>query len=96
MGCKYKHEMPTDKTTQLSLGLNHGFPNWYRRAFAVQMHPESPESTVGSPPAASERLTNPWRRNDGLVGPSRAINGTSSSSGPHIGPRKFVTDLRAQ
>jgi hypothetical protein len=32
VGCKYKHEMPTDKATQLSLGLSHGFPNWYRRA----------------------------------------------------------------
>jgi hypothetical protein len=32
MGCKYKHVMPTDKATQMSLGLNHGFPTWYRRA----------------------------------------------------------------
>ncbi|KAF8864919.1 hypothetical protein BDZ45DRAFT_668849 [Acephala macrosclerotiorum] len=38
MGCKYKHEMPTDKATQLSLGLNHGLPNWYRRAYAVPSH----------------------------------------------------------
>jgi hypothetical protein len=29
VGCKYKHEMPTDKATQLSLGLSHGFPKWY-------------------------------------------------------------------
>lgn len=30
-GCKYKHEMPYDKATQLSLGLFHGFPAWWRR-----------------------------------------------------------------
>jgi hypothetical protein len=25
------------KATQLSLGLNHGIPNWYRRAYGVTM-----------------------------------------------------------
>jgi hypothetical protein len=31
MGCKYRHEMPMDRETQLSLNLNHGLPNRYRR-----------------------------------------------------------------
>ncbi|CAG8955547.1 hypothetical protein HYFRA_00009501 [Hymenoscyphus fraxineus] len=35
MGCKYKHEVPTDKATQMSLGLNHDLPSWYRRAYSV-------------------------------------------------------------
>lgn len=30
-GCKFKHEMPVDKETQMSLGLFHGFPPWWRR-----------------------------------------------------------------
>jgi hypothetical protein len=58
LGCKYKHEMPLDKATQLSLGLNHGLPVWYKRAQAVQVRPE-PQST-DSP--SSARTTGPWRR----------------------------------
>ncbi|KAJ5041209.1 uncharacterized protein L3040_005760 [Drepanopeziza brunnea f. sp. 'multigermtubi'] len=56
MGCKYKHEMPTDKATQISLGLNHGTPNWYRRTFG-SVTAQSPSSTQaaiaggGGPPA---------------------------------------------
>jgi hypothetical protein len=30
-GCKYKHEMPFDKATQITLGLFHGLPNWYKK-----------------------------------------------------------------
>ncbi|KAI2630142.1 hypothetical protein GGS21DRAFT_545241 [Xylaria nigripes] len=30
-GCKYKHEMPTDKATQHQLGLFHGFPQWWKK-----------------------------------------------------------------
>lgn len=37
IGCKFKHEMPTDRKTQIALGLNHGFPNWYRRACGLKM-----------------------------------------------------------
>jgi hypothetical protein len=39
MGCKYKHVMPTDKATQMSLGLNHGFPSWDRRAYHSHSNP---------------------------------------------------------
>ncbi|RKF61602.1 putative c-x8-c-x5-c-x3-h type zinc finger protein [Erysiphe neolycopersici] len=37
VGCKFKHEMPTDRKTQIAVGLNHGFPNWYRRACGQKM-----------------------------------------------------------
>ncbi|KAL2264742.1 hypothetical protein VTJ83DRAFT_7252 [Remersonia thermophila] len=30
-GCKYKHEMPTDKATQHQLGLFLGYPVWWKR-----------------------------------------------------------------
>lgn len=59
LGCKYKHEMPLDKATQLSLGLNHGLPTWYKRAQTVQIRPEPqvPES-----PSPGRSATGPWRR----------------------------------
>ncbi|POS85781.1 hypothetical protein EPUL_001896 [Erysiphe pulchra] len=38
IGCKFKHEMPTDRETQIAVGLNHGFPNWYRRACGQKMN----------------------------------------------------------
>lgn len=58
LGCKYKHEMPMDKITQLSLGLNHGIPTWYKRAQAVQIRPDVQLSDSPSP----LRATGPWRR----------------------------------
>ncbi|GAW18557.1 hypothetical protein ANO14919_080350 [Xylariales sp. No.14919] len=30
-GCKYKHEMPSDKVTQHQLGLFHGYPQWWKK-----------------------------------------------------------------
>ncbi|KAI0098888.1 hypothetical protein GGR51DRAFT_565296 [Nemania sp. FL0031] len=30
-GCKYKHEMPSDKFTQHQLGLFHGYPQWWKK-----------------------------------------------------------------
>ncbi|PQE24004.1 chromatin remodeling complex subunit protein [Rutstroemia sp. NJR-2017a WRK4] len=60
VGCKYKHEMPTDKATQLSLGLSHGFPNWYRRVNGL--NPSPPTTTV--PIIGAGRTTASWRRQD--------------------------------
>ncbi|PVH85369.1 hypothetical protein DL98DRAFT_568540 [Cadophora sp. DSE1049] len=66
MGCKYKHEMPFDRATQLTLGLNHGIPNWYRRAYSLTMHPESPPPfSMTSPPSSEKRFEGPWRRLEG-------------------------------
>lgn len=60
MGCKYKHEMPMDKVTQMGLGLNHGLPNWYRRAYAINLNPEPTSPTaISSPPRA--RTEGSWR-----------------------------------
>ncbi|KAI3335900.1 hypothetical protein F4824DRAFT_500389 [Ustulina deusta] len=30
-GCKYKHEMPSDKLTQHQLGLFQGYPHWWKK-----------------------------------------------------------------
>ncbi|KAG9238100.1 hypothetical protein BJ875DRAFT_437785 [Amylocarpus encephaloides] len=91
MGCKFKHEMPTDKETQVSLGLNHGFPGWYRRAHAPTLI--SPPrlnieitSTAGSPSngGVSQRISSgSWRRLE-----SGDINGHfgKNPSPPTYGP----------
>lgn len=38
-GCKYKHEMPHDRETQMNLGLFHGHPTWWKRKCAEQQMP---------------------------------------------------------
>jgi hypothetical protein len=91
MGCKYKHTMPTDKATQMSLGLNHGVPNWYRRAYAVP--PFSPGSqapaalapSIPSPPTNSNRMSGPWRRQDTMS----SIDNSSARNDQYSGPCKF-------
>lgn len=78
LGCKYKHEMPMDKATQMSLGLNHGLPAWYKRAHSVQLRPEG----QGSPPqGAQATFGGPWRRE-----PS---SGVSVGHGMSGSPRKY-------
>jgi hypothetical protein len=84
LGCKYKHEMPTDKLTQLSLGLNHGLPTWYKRAQAVQIRPESQSSDSA---ASSIRTSGPWRRVDAVTSsPTRPSmrGGRQAASGEHV------------
>ncbi|CAG8983228.1 hypothetical protein HYALB_00004056 [Hymenoscyphus albidus] len=87
MGCKYKHEMPTDKATQMSLGLNHGLPSWYRRAYSVGNAIGSPGPSeragnlLGSPPTAG-RINNPWRQLESAPnGNNGNGNGASSAYG---------------
>ena len=66
VGCKYKHEMPFDRATQLTLGLNHGIPHWYRRAYSLTVHPESPlPFSMTSPPSSGKRSEGSWRRLEG-------------------------------
>ncbi|GAP84586.2 putative chromatin remodeling complex subunit protein [Rosellinia necatrix] len=46
-GCKYKHEMPSDKITQHQLGLFHGYPQWWKKHqadLARQREAPSPDS----------------------------------------------------
>ncbi len=69
MGCKYKHQMPLDKATQLAVGLNHGLPNWYRRAYGHNII-HSPELTspqqMGSPPSRRTAIGRSWRGHPSL------------------------------
>jgi len=86
MGCKYKHEMPMDKATQLSLGLNHGIPNWYRRAYGVPSN--SPDATPALPSTSSpnnnnqNRADGPWRRLEAppANGSRSTTNGTNGNA----------------
>lgn len=68
VGCKYKHEMPMDKATQVSLGLNHGVPNWYRRQHGLSVSPQSGANgqieQVGTPAGGCSRTSQSWRRKD--------------------------------
>ncbi|TGO28491.1 hypothetical protein BPAE_0027g00580 [Botrytis paeoniae] len=72
VGCKYKHEMPMDKATQVSLGLNHGVPNWYRRQHGLSVSPqtgtnvqiEAPCATP-TPTGGTSRTSQSWRRKEG-------------------------------
>ncbi|KAH7350883.1 hypothetical protein BKA65DRAFT_476239 [Rhexocercosporidium sp. MPI-PUGE-AT-0058] len=99
MGCKYKHEMPLDRATQLTLGLNHGIPSWYRRSYALTLRPSSPPMPpMYSPPSSGKRTEGPWRRLEGLP-PKMGNNSNNSNShnpgtqsasmggGMHSGPR---------
>ncbi|KAE8445336.1 hypothetical protein EG329_013574 [Mollisiaceae sp. DMI_Dod_QoI] len=83
MGCKYKHEMPTDKATQLSLGLNHGLPNWYRRAYAVNLNPEPHSPPAISSPSHHARAEGSWRTRPQaqLEAPPSTGNSSSGSGG---------------
>ncbi|KAI1813991.1 hypothetical protein GGS20DRAFT_585915 [Poronia punctata] len=56
-GCKYKHEMPSDKLTQIQLGLFHGYPPWWKKHQAeltrqrdTPLH-DSPSNENGGPAA---------------------------------------------
>lgn len=83
LGCKYKHEMPTDKATQMSLGLNHGLPAWYKRAHGVQLREPVRESqkSLLAPAVRSPASPNSWR---GSSDPT--------SSSPDSGPRSAKSD----
>ncbi|TGO87777.1 hypothetical protein BPOR_0204g00060 [Botrytis porri] len=72
VGCKYKHEMPMDKATQVSLGLNHGVPNWYRRQHGLSVSPQTGANTqieapcaTPTPTGGTSRTSQSWRRKEG-------------------------------
>ncbi|KAH8685676.1 hypothetical protein BGZ60DRAFT_97821 [Tricladium varicosporioides] len=107
MGCKYKHEMPMDRATQQTLGLNHGLPNWYRRAYGVNLSSPPTDSPIGSIASLpnSNRLAGPWRRiesspsmNNGGREQSHGPPGRRASFGPigsPIGPPAFQSNGKA-
>lgn len=79
MGCKFMHIMPTDRETQLSLGLTHGLPMWYRRTFNVDAwgNPSSaiPNTADVSGSRHSSRLAGPWRQLGGPKSPTPSQGG---------------------
>lgn len=91
VGCKYKHEMPMDKATQLSLGLNHGFPNWYKRQHGMQMNQQAQaqgQLTIthrgGRAGNGGTNRTGDWRSRESmgaLPAPSTQSNNTSDIRG---------------
>ncbi|CAK7215783.1 hypothetical protein SEUCBS140593_002644 [Sporothrix eucalyptigena] len=51
-GCKFKHEMPHDRNIQRSLGLFHGYPNWYKKLQAQESQQTTTDTATASPPLA--------------------------------------------
>lgn len=81
-----------DKETQLALGLNHGLPNWYRRAYAVNVQPTSPPEITAHPLATTQnRLEGPWRRLE-AVQTSETFPPISSVQ---TGPCKWIQNLES-
>lgn len=79
-GCKYKHEMPFDKATQLSLGLFHGLPSWWKKHQANlqrQREPDTPldEAQLVSLDSAQDQheLGSPARRQGSWRPRSQAV-----------------------
>ena len=91
LGCKYKHEMPLDRATQLSLGLNHGIPKWYKlkhqvafqRRDSLSLDSTSTSSSLTATPHSQAS----WRPGEPAT-PNRLINNNSS-----LKPGKFVDKI---
>ncbi|CAK7208579.1 hypothetical protein SBRCBS47491_000139 [Sporothrix bragantina] len=45
-GCKFKHEMPHDRSIQRSLGLFHGYPSWYKKQQAQEQQAREQQPPV--------------------------------------------------
>lgn len=89
----YSSEMPTDRATQMSLGLNHGLPAWYRRTMGYSMNQPSvspPNSiTTVSPQGNQRQLDGNWRRLEGAPGVNS--NGGNFSSFQQANGKTFLT-----
>ncbi|KAI0451703.1 hypothetical protein F5B21DRAFT_527640 [Xylaria acuta] len=78
-GCKYKHEMPTDKVTQHILGLFHGYPQWWKKHQAdLARQREAPQS---------EAPKNCGQSNDSRSNTERYIGRTNTSAPGNGGTR---------
>ena len=77
-----------DKATQMTLGLNHGLPAWYKRAHGCAIRPEG---QAGSPHQGAQTAaggsgaggSGSWRREYSSGIPIRVRHGMAGS------PRKF-------
>ncbi|KAL8358600.1 hypothetical protein RB598_003048 [Gaeumannomyces tritici] len=86
-GCRYKHEMPYDRATQVSLGLFQGFPSWWRRHQAELQQIASPPQGAGAIMGAQEVVVGGGGSEQTLVMGSRALGGVRDfvSPPPHAG-----------
>ncbi|KAK1995467.1 hypothetical protein LX36DRAFT_582356 [Colletotrichum falcatum] len=80
-GCKYKHEMPLDKTTQHSLGLFHGLPAWWKKQQAELQRQQSqtllepangPEAFFDARQPPPSGLVSPIKSDKGHISLARA------------------------
>ncbi|KAL2071566.1 hypothetical protein VTL71DRAFT_12801 [Oculimacula yallundae] len=71
LGCKYLHDMPMDRATQLTIGLNHGLPGWFKREKEIRLRPDGTEEVVGAlqSPFGQNRIQGPWRRDENRAPP---------------------------
>ncbi len=81
-----------DKATQLAVGLNHGLPSWYRRAYGntINLSPEltSPRQ-ISSPPSIRPGIERSWRGRSSIeVGPSSPTPNPRNGGGNSSGIRK--------
>ncbi|KAI0427618.1 hypothetical protein F5Y09DRAFT_350313 [Xylaria sp. FL1042] len=87
-GCKYKHEMPSDKATQHQLGLFHGYPQWWKKHQADlvrQREAAPPEGPKNSGQGNDSRI-----RNERYL--SRSASSTTGSGGTRSGNLGLTTD----
>ncbi|KAL8393060.1 hypothetical protein RB599_005539 [Gaeumannomyces hyphopodioides] len=75
-GCRYKHEMPYDRATQVSLGLFQGFPSWWRRH----------QAELQGPPQGSGAIMGAQDGEQTLLMGSRALGGVRDAMSPPPGP----------
>ncbi|KAI0879037.1 hypothetical protein GGS24DRAFT_496161 [Hypoxylon argillaceum] len=91
-GCKYKHEMPSDRFTQNQLGLFHGYPQWWKKhqADMARQHEVQP----------SEAAKNCSQSNNSRPSSERYIGRINSSAVGNGGARGegsgFTSDASGQ
>jgi len=57
VGCRYLHQMPTDRKTLTSLGLRDGPPAWWRRANQPVVRPPGHFSSTPTPASRGQQGT---------------------------------------
>ncbi|KAI1363788.1 hypothetical protein F5Y08DRAFT_354096 [Xylaria arbuscula] len=89
-GCKYKHEMPSDKLTQHQLGLFHGYPQWWKKHQAdLSRQRDAPSSEA---PKSSSQSSESKGVNEGyLIHPVGSTTG-----GGNVGCGNLTPDIGGQ
>ncbi|KAH8592698.1 hypothetical protein B0O99DRAFT_743329 [Bisporella sp. PMI_857] len=94
LGCRFKHEMPLDKATQVALGLNHGLPAWYKRQQQVTlMQPMAGlGATTNLSSMSASRSLGSWRgsrENTTVARPPSFVNAAFHTNPRPYGPSSF-------